>query len=353
MLVGKGVLMNLVSVIIPVYNVEQYLRKCLESVIEQSYPELEIILIDDGSTDSSGNICDEYAKKDCRITVYHQSNKGVSATRNVGIQKAKGEWIVFVDSDDWIETNLVETCISYMEDEENIDICFFGIQESDGEDAKSIQSGMNIVNINKVDFQDLQFRIFNRDRCACCDKKLIKLSSPCKFYRKSMLQNNEIFFDENLINGEDGLFNLYAYYYARKGVCIEYPFYHYRIRKGSVTRRYTQGIEQDFLKLHECYKKFIENIGGEKIFHEVFLERIIWSFSFCCILKYCHPDNPLKYAERYKQFKKGYQYFDYYKIQTVSLKKFGIKKKILFFFIKKSWFALIDLLCKLEYKKKR
>jgi glycosyltransferase involved in cell wall biosynthesis len=98
----------LISVIVPVYNVEKYLKRCIDSIINQTYKNLEIILIDDGSSDSSGEICDEYAILDLRIHVIHQKNKGLSAARNAGIELATGEWIAFLDSDDWIDSEMYE-----------------------------------------------------------------------------------------------------------------------------------------------------------------------------------------------------------------------------------------------------
>lgn len=100
-----------ISVIIPVYNVELYLRKCLDSVLNQTYRNLEIILVDDGSTDNSGAICDEYSEKDARIQVYHTENRGLSAARNLGLNETNGEWIGFVDSDDWIDPDLFQRAI--------------------------------------------------------------------------------------------------------------------------------------------------------------------------------------------------------------------------------------------------
>ena len=100
---------DLISVIVPVYNVEKYLNKCLDSIISQTYTNLEIILIDDGSTDNCGKICDEYASKDKRIKVIHKENAGVSSARNYGIQCATGDWIMFVDSDDWIEFDAINS----------------------------------------------------------------------------------------------------------------------------------------------------------------------------------------------------------------------------------------------------
>ena len=98
---------SLISIIIPVYNVEKYLRRCVDSVLGQTYDKLEIILVDDGSTDNSGRICDEYREKDQRIIVIHKENGGLSEARNFGIEKSSGEYISFVDSDDWIPEDSV------------------------------------------------------------------------------------------------------------------------------------------------------------------------------------------------------------------------------------------------------
>ena len=102
---------SLISIIIPVYNTEQYLSKCLDSVINQTYKNLEIIVIDDGSTDNSGKICDEYALKDNRIKVVHKQNAGVSSARNIGLDIARGEYIAFIDSDDYIELDMYESLL--------------------------------------------------------------------------------------------------------------------------------------------------------------------------------------------------------------------------------------------------
>ena len=103
---------DLISVIIPVYNVEKYLPECIESVLKQTHTNLEIILVDDGSPDNSPQICDEYAQKDSRIKVIHKENGGVSSARNEGLKIAKGEWISFIDADDWVEKNFCEILLN-------------------------------------------------------------------------------------------------------------------------------------------------------------------------------------------------------------------------------------------------
>lgn len=114
----------MISVIIPIYNVEEYLEKCVNSVLNQTYSDLEIILVDDGSTDNSGKICDELKNKDNRIIVIHQENQGLSAARNAGIAKALGEYIAFVDSDDYIMEDMYETLYKNLEKTDaDISIC--------------------------------------------------------------------------------------------------------------------------------------------------------------------------------------------------------------------------------------
>ena len=100
--------MELVTVIVPIYNVKNYLKQCLDSIINQTYSKLEIILVDDGSTDGCASICDEYAKADNRVHVIHKKNAGLGMARNSGLEIANGEFVVYVDSDDWLEKNMVE-----------------------------------------------------------------------------------------------------------------------------------------------------------------------------------------------------------------------------------------------------
>lgn len=99
---------DLISVVVPIYNVENYIKKCVDSILSQTYKNLEIILVDDGSPDNCPQICDEYAQKDSRIKVIHKENGGVSSARNIGMENARGKWIAFIDADDWIEEKYFE-----------------------------------------------------------------------------------------------------------------------------------------------------------------------------------------------------------------------------------------------------
>ena len=136
---------DLISVIVPVYNVEKYIKKCLDSIIYQTYKNIEIILVDDGSTDNSGIICDVYKERDKRIKVIHKKNNGVSAARNTGIENANGKWISFVDSDDWIDKNYFEILISkiYNNDIDCILCCYNRVVKNNVEKVKYVTEEKN------------------------------------------------------------------------------------------------------------------------------------------------------------------------------------------------------------------
>lgn len=346
--------MELISIVVPVYNVEPYLERCLESLINQTYRNIEILLIDDGSTDQSGRICDKYACSDPRIIVHHEKNCGVSASRNKGILKAQGTWIFFMDSDDWVDTRLIQICHENIRIHPLADICFIGYKEVDSLTTSFNRNTQYMVKrIFKKDFTALQEKIFNRDRKSVCDPKLIKLSSPCKLYRKSFLEQYRLRFPEKLTDGEDGVFNLYAYEYAREGICIEKILYYYYRHEGSVTQKYTEHAERDFHRLHEAYLDFFKETGRSEFFKSAFQERLIWSFSFCCILKYCHPKSPYSYGERRMQFLA--EYIGSYEslLKGLTYKNFKLKKKLLFFFIQRKCFFVVNFLCAIQNKSKR
>lgn len=126
---------NLISVIVPIYNVEPYIHRCIDSILAQTYKQMQIILVDDGSPDRCGEICDEYSKKDSRIIVIHQENEGLSGARNTRLLFAKGDYIAFVDSDDWVHPKMYETLIG-LSKKYNLDIVRSSVCETDNKDYK-------------------------------------------------------------------------------------------------------------------------------------------------------------------------------------------------------------------------
>ena len=132
----KGNQVPLVSIIVPVYNAEEYLNRCVDSILSQTMTDFELLLIDDGSKDDSGRICDEYSEKDARVRVFHKPNGGVSSARNLGLDNAKGKWITFVDADDRCSCNYLEHLLSKVKDDTDLIISYAVICDSTGEKAE-------------------------------------------------------------------------------------------------------------------------------------------------------------------------------------------------------------------------
>lgn len=227
----------LFSIIIPVYNVENYLADCLKSVIDQSFGEWEAICINDGSTDGSAGILEEYAAKDRRIRIVEQENAGLSAARNTGLQFASGEYVLFLDSDDWLETNALEILEKNLKGEDLI--CFSGRRylESDGKYVPSdqlmgqtYQSGLDYYNENALQHRDFAF--------VCVVLRL---------YRRLFLKDNNLHFKAGVFH-EDNLFTPLVCFFAHKVCVINECLYDYRVRGSSITTTVNPQRKRDLLE---------------------------------------------------------------------------------------------------------
>ena len=213
---------KLVSVIIPVYNVERYLKKCIDSILNQTYKNLEIILVDDGSTDCSSKICDEYAKNDTRILVIHKANGGQSEARNIGISESKGEYIFFVDSDDYIEYNAIETMLEIAENK-NADMVIA--------DIYSVNEKGEILNEGKGQYTFQNESLFSAEEAAQAFAEL-DWGPWNKLYKRSVHKN--IYFPKGKIHEDEAImFQLFER--CDKIVYTNVRLYNYLQREGSTT----------------------------------------------------------------------------------------------------------------------
>lgn len=188
----------LVSIIVPVYNVEKYLSECLNSLIAQSYREIEIVTVDDGSTDESGKICDEYEKQDQRIRVIHKKNGGVVSARNDGIYAAKGEYITFVDADDTIDSHTVEHLINAI-GSADIATCGVNCQRLDG----TLLALKDAFEERVYGHQEMDYFLDNMIRFQGEHKEGILQYIFAKLYKASLLQNIAIELNTKISYGED------------------------------------------------------------------------------------------------------------------------------------------------------
>lgn len=212
------------SVVIPVFNVEAYLRDCLDSVLGQTYDDWQAICINDGSTDGSADILNEYAAHERRMKVITQPNGGLSAARNAGIKAAEGEYVLFLDSDDWLEKNALEALSANLEDEDML--CFSGrrffeseraYHDADQLKAQTYLSGMDYYNENALLARDFAF--------VCV---------VLRIYKREFLSRHNLRFKEGIFH-EDNLFTPLACYYAEKVKVINECLYDYRVRSNSIT----------------------------------------------------------------------------------------------------------------------
>ncbi len=218
---------GLISVIIPVYNVAKYLDTCISSIQQQTYDNLEILLIDDGSTDESGNICDKYALEDKRIRVIHQENKGLSAARNVGISECKGECISFIDSDDFVNVHFIKTMYEIMVESGCDLVCMESANFYDGDE------GMIYAYWNQIQNQKRPYTVYSSEQMLEYSfyQKLSVTSAQLKLYKKKLFQNIRFpigRYYEDLATTY--LFMLSSNYVA----ALHHRLYAYRIRKSGI-----------------------------------------------------------------------------------------------------------------------
>lgn len=247
--------MELITIIVPIYNVEQYLKQCIESLLQQSYKNIEIILVNDGSTDRSADICEIFRKKDNRIKVVNKSNEGLGYARNSGLKIANGKYVTFVDSDDYVDEDLIKELYSSIK-ENNVDTCIGGFKRVDdnGNILSISKYSNNIYRENNV-FDNLLPRML-----GSYGKKSdsIRMSVWNSMYSMEIIKENKIEFpSEREYISEDIIFDI-EYYKFSKGVSIiDSCKYNYRLNINSLTMKYK---ENKFNMIKKLYLAIEENI---------------------------------------------------------------------------------------------
>lgn len=241
----ENCLHNSVSVIVPVYNAEKSLSRCIESVLEQSFTDFELLLINDGSKDKSGEICDGYAANDSRVRVFHKDNGGASAARNYGLDKATGKYICFIDADDWVDKDYIESLLPT--EGEEIVVCSIVYEGNSGYKLILWES----LYQSNVLYKHLDYIIEQMSVCSPC----------CKILRRDIIEENKIRFDVNVSAGEDMLF-VYDYFSAGldKIRTISQPLYHYYVAdSGSLSHRIVDFATTEYVLW--CIKERIDKLS--------------------------------------------------------------------------------------------
>lgn len=336
----------LFSFVVPVYNIEKYAAKCIESLLAQKCDNMEIILVDDGSKDGSGRICDEYAEKDLRIKVIHQENAGVAVARNAGIEQARGKWICLIDGDDYVEPSLCTVLEKRLD--LKYDIIFFGYQHVSPKNIEIFQNAEKEKELTEKDFGKLQLGIFNSRAIGETYKNIPYLTPWGKLWNREFIMKNKLLYTPGVKKGQDGLFNIRAFDVAKAGLYVDDILYSYRINADSVCHRYNPEIESYLDTLIKRYSEFLETHPNEKLM-ENFNVMILRQFMYCVVLNFCHPDNKNSYMQRRREFLKLRRSDTYADVlKNVSLKDLKFQEKVLAILIKCKWFFGMDVLNKIR-----
>ena len=310
------------SIILPVYNVEKYLKRCMKSILNQKFTDYEIILVDDGSTDFSGKICDEYMSQYPFIQTIHKENGGLSSARNEGLKRATGKYIFMIDSDDWVEDNTLEKLYDYTKNKD-IDIVKFNYirQPENIKKASILQTGLK----NKFEIKKIIPLVLK-------ETGKVNFSAWGHVYKNSFLkQNNFKFISERTIGSEDYLFNLQAYCQAKSLLVIPEFLYNYDMREGSLTKRYRKNIFTQYNILHD---KFKECLIGCEMFDTTLKRALAYSYiekiiGVCmqneCIL--CDNHNLIDGIKNCKKMVRNNKFKEY--ILSYPFSEVGLKRKIL------------------------
>lgn len=317
---------ELISIIVPIYNVEKYLNRCVESIIRQSYTNLEIILIDDGSTDNCYEICIQYKKKDKRIKVIHQQNEGLSSARNTGVANAKGDYISFVDSDDWIHPDFIRN-LYYTMKKNNSQIV----------ECLAIPISTYFIDDNNIEFDCLENQEFNGEECfnEFIKGKFFKQTVWNKLYKKEVLE--DLLFEVGKIH-EDEYWTYQVFDKAKKVSYVNYIGYYYFQRNDSIMGR------KFSIKNMDGFEARCERLAFVKKNHQNLIQIELLNFSLTCIYYYNLIFNSdLNIKSNLLEYVK-----DCYKVtlKQLNFKNVSIKKKM--------WFLVFlivpNLYCKINSK---
>lgn len=258
--------MDLISIIVPVYNVEKYLEQCIDSLVNQTYKNIEIIIVNDGSTDSSGELCDKLAKRDSRINVVHKKNAGLGFARNTGLEFVKGKYVTFIDSDDFADVDLIENLYNEII-LNNADTCIGGFKRvnDDGkvlykEKYKSVTySGNEVV-------QELLLRILG----SSPEKSdAIRMSVWNVLFSVEIIKNNNLkFCSERKYISEDLIFDIDYYQHSKKTSIINSCAYNYRVNNNSLTMKYR---DDKFVKCRFLYNEVCNKIKESSLSSDAIL----------------------------------------------------------------------------------
>lgn len=346
---------SLVSIIVPIYNKEYYLDKCLNSLKKQIYKNIEVLMIDDGSIDSSREICKKYKDIDKRFKYIYQKNSGVSIARNLGMQSSKGEWIMFVDPDDYVDVSLVNTLFSKVEKDIDIISCCC-MADCNGKLILNEFYESDYIFNRKDDVIELNMLLMD-EQYKSKYTRFTAIGVPWgKLYRKDMLDKNHIRFDNDLKRMQDNIFNMYAFDKSRKIRYINKPLYIYSCDNIMIiNQKYDPEVINYYDKIVKIRKSFLIEKELMKIdsIKEAFYKETYKLLTIMIRKYFLHDNNKDALIDKVKKIKKfiGKDEYDT-ALNYSNLKKYCSKSEKIKIILLKEYTYLYALLFKYKNSKK-
>jgi len=331
----------LISVIVPVYKVEKYLAKCVDSIVNQTYKNLEIILVDDGSPDNCGKICDGYTVKDCRVKVIHKANGGLVSARNAGYDVITGEWHMYVDGDDWIELDTCEKLVDALDRHSHIDIIFWKFLTN--VDGKSFTGKFTWkCNGEEEEYSDCvelarNVLVYSTGIASAC----------CKLLNTNYAKFNGIRHADNLRQGSEGVeFSLRAFYYAKKALFINKYYNCYRYNPNSISKKIDEKYTEYLADCFDEMQKDINSFVRKDYFQKALYQNVLYGLVAIAMGTYFHPNNKDQYkirSEKYMSVINKRKIFGD-SIKFGSTKGMDTKRRFAVFFIKHDVLFMLDFI---------
>ena len=270
----------LFSIIVPIYNVEKYLARCVDSILNQTYRNIEIILVDDDSPDRCGMLCDEYALKDPRIRVIHQKNKWLGGARNSGLQIATGKYILFVDSDDFVREDMCEKLLAYLNGHD-VDMILFDMYHTDiGGKIKSISG-------NSIEPNTIYCGSRGRSVLYNLVIQTHEINSACqKCYRRTLLTDHDLYFNEEIRYAEDYEFCLRLFPQVESYIHLDQPYYYYVQNDESIMNKTDPKIVEKFIVLYRYREAFLQRHGVQTAENEIYSANLLMKMLITYLPKY-------------------------------------------------------------------
>lgn len=267
-----------ISMIIPVYNAEQYLKKCVDSVRAQTYGNLEIMLVDDGSTDSSGELCDAYAEKDERIRVVHKENGGLVSAWKAGVKECSGEYVSFLDSDDWIDPEMLSEMSAYLTGNDREMVISDYIIERDGGSQEYVWQKLVPGEYGRKEIEEKIFPCLLGQ-----EERYITISRCMKLISKRLIAENGSYTDPAIIVGEDTTIMLPVLLDCQRIVAMDHKaYYHYLYVKESMVHKYNEKLTENIRKLIQTTDRILKDkFSGDKLEEQkkhLDQESVLWYF---------------------------------------------------------------------------